>query len=92
MPDFDEDQTTPEEMTQTGPLPDVLTAKQVAAYLQVSYKIIINLAKAGDVPAFMVAGQWRFLRSDLDRWLTVMSRKDYRGPALPDVPDDQEGG
>lgn len=60
-----------------------LTAQEVADLLRVSYKFITSLAKAGGIPAFKVAGQWRFLKADVEAWLLAISRRDYRGPDLP---------
>lgn len=57
----------------TGPL-DVMTTKQIAAYLQVGERSIYNMAVAGEIPAAKVAGQWRFYRPEVDRWLTKLSR------------------
>jgi excisionase family DNA binding protein len=71
------------ETTPAGELPQVLTAQEVADLLRVSYKIITTLAKAGEIPAFIVAGQWRFLKNDVESWLLAMSRRDYKGPELP---------
>lgn len=56
-----------------GPL-DVMTVDQVAAYLQVGARSIYNMAAAGEIPAAKVAGQWRFYRPEVDRWLVELSR------------------
>lgn len=82
-----ESKAPPESSSPTGNLPPVLTAAEVAGLLQVSYKVVLTLAKNGEIPAFMVAGQWRFLKTDLDSWLLVMSRKDYTGPDLTEGGD-----
>lgn len=79
-----EEGITPEEVGPADNLPQVLTAQEVADLLRISYKIVIGLAKSGEIPAFVVAGQWRFLKADIDAWLLAMSRRDYKGPDLPD--------
>lgn len=73
---------TGEEPTPAGDLPQVMTAQEVADLLRISYKVVIALSKAGDIPALMIAGQWRFLRSDIEAWLLAMSRLKYKGPEL----------
>lgn len=74
----------------TDPTPTVMTVEDLAAYLQISPKSVYKLATAGELPAVKVAGQWRFYRPVIDRWLKVLSLKEYTGPALGDLAD--EGG
>jgi excisionase family DNA binding protein len=57
----------------TGPL-EIMTTKQMAAYLQVGERSVYNMAVAGEIPAAKVAGQWRFYRPEVERWLTMLSR------------------
>jgi len=69
----------PDKFASDGDLPLVLNATEVADLLRVSYRVIITMAKEGEIPAFQVAGQWRFLKTALFAWLENMSRIDYRG-------------
>ena len=46
-----------------------MTVRDVAAYLNVDEKTIYRLAQRGELPAFKVAGTWRFQREDLQRWI-----------------------
>lgn len=78
------EELNPEGTPPAGDTRSVLTAQEVADLLQVSYKVIIAMAKDGEIPAFRIANQWRFLRADVDRWLQVMSRQEYKGPTLGD--------
>ena len=48
---------------------EILTIKQVAAYLQVTERTVYRLAAADGIPAFKVGGSWRFRRRDLDQWI-----------------------
>ena len=50
---------------------EVLTIKEVAAYLKIGEKTAYSMAQAGELPGFKVRGQWRFQRSDLDKWIEV---------------------
>lgn len=58
--------------------PPVMTVDQVAAYLQVSERSIYNMAAAGEIPAAKVAGQWRFLKAEVDRWLGDLARRNLK--------------
>jgi excisionase family DNA binding protein len=53
----------------------VMTLRAVAAYLNCHVSTIYRLVKAGQLPAFRLGigdsrGEWRFLRSDIDAWIT----------------------
>ncbi|MGE7137427.1 helix-turn-helix domain-containing protein [Luteibacter sp. NPDC031894] len=48
---------------------EILTIKQVAAYLQVTERTIYRLAGGKEIPAFKVGGTWRFSRQDIDGWI-----------------------
>jgi excisionase family DNA binding protein len=52
-------------------VPDLLTTKQLAEYLQLSERSVYRLLDQGDIPALKVGGQWRFRKSALDEWLDV---------------------
>jgi len=58
-------------------LPLVMTAQEVADLLRVSYRVIIKMAKDNAIPAFMVAGQWRFSRSAIMKWIDDQSWVGY---------------
>ena len=66
---------------------EVMTVKEVADYLRVSHRTIYSMAVAGELPAAKVANQWRFKKAEVDAWLTALSRRNYNGPALPEVVD-----
>lgn len=59
--------------TPTSP-PEVMTVDDLAAYLQVSKRSVYNMASAGEVPAVKIAGQWRFFKPTVDRWLEEQSK------------------
>ena len=46
----------------------IFTLSQAAELLQISERTLWNLAKAGDVPAFRIGAQWRFLEGRLLEW------------------------
>ena len=44
----------------------ILTLKEVAAYLKLAEKTAYRLASEGKLPGFKVGGSWRFKREDLE--------------------------
>lgn len=47
----------------------ILTLKEVAAYLKLAEKTAYRLASEGKLPGFKVGGSWRFKRVDLEAWI-----------------------
>jgi excisionase family DNA binding protein len=47
-----------------------LTTEEVLEYLQVNLRTVYRLIKAGKIPAVRVGRQWRFRKTDIDRWLS----------------------
>lgn len=60
----------------TKPKADILTITEVADYLKVAERTLYRLAAARKVPAFKVGGTWRFVRSDIDKWIKQQSLVD----------------
>jgi len=58
---------------------DLLTAKQVAAYLQLSQRSIYRLLERGALPAIKIGGQWRFRKAAIDEWIDL-----HMGQLAPD--------
>lgn len=48
---------------------EILTLKEVAAYLKLAEKTAYRLAAEGKLPGFKAGGSWRFQRSDIERWI-----------------------
>lgn len=72
--------------------PDVMTVKQLAAYLQVGERSVYNLAKAGDLPGVFIANQWRFYRPEIERWLAMQSRQSVGDPTPVEPPKVNQNG
>jgi excisionase family DNA binding protein len=51
--------------------PEVLTAGEAAELLQVEEQVVLELARAGELPGRELGGQWRFARAALLRWLSA---------------------
>ncbi len=48
---------------------EVLKVQDVAVLLKVGEKTVYSMARTGELPAFKVRGQWRFVRKDIDLWI-----------------------
>jgi excisionase family DNA binding protein len=56
-------------------MPDeVLTIKEVAAFLKLAEKTVYAMAQAREIPAFKIRGQWRIKRTELDQWIDAQPR------------------
>lgn len=53
----------------------ILTLKEVAAYLKLAEKTSYRLASEGKLPGFKVGGSWRFKREDLEAWIDSQKAK-----------------
>ena len=47
----------------------ILTLKEVAAYLKLAEKTAHKLAAEVKLPGFKVGGSWRFKGADIERWI-----------------------
>ena len=54
--------------------PSVMTIDEVAVYLGFAEATIRRMLRDREIPAAKVAGQWRFLTAEVDRWLADLSR------------------
>ena len=48
---------------------DIITIRELAAYLKMAEKTLYRLAAEGCVPGFKVGGAWRFRKSEIDKWI-----------------------
>jgi len=56
-------------------IPKVLTLSEVSDYLNVSPVTIYRLLRRKQIPAFRLAGNWRFNVEDLALWMEGQSNK-----------------
>jgi len=47
----------------------ILTLKEVAAYLKLADRTVYLYAQTGKLPGIKIGSAWRFRRVDIDRWL-----------------------
>ena len=52
---------------------EIMTVKQVAEYLQMDEHTIYKLSRSGQIPSIKIAGQWRFKKDLIDRWIDEQS-------------------
>jgi len=57
---------------------DIMTIKEVAAYLKLTEKTAYRLAAEGKIPGFKVGGSWRFKKADIENWIEVKKMKAHR--------------
>ncbi|MBC7333692.1 MAG: helix-turn-helix domain-containing protein [Actinobacteria bacterium] len=56
----------------------LMTVKEVAEYLRLDEHTVYRMARKGEIPAYKVAGQWRFKKELLDKWLESYIVKEKR--------------
>lgn len=49
--------------------PDIMTLEEVAEYLRISERTVYDWAQKGDIPCGKIGTAWRFLRSDIEKWV-----------------------
>ncbi len=52
---------------------EIMTVKQVSEYLQMDEHTVYKLARKGLIPSLKIAGQWRFKKEVIDKWITEQS-------------------
>ncbi|QNI37488.1 helix-turn-helix domain-containing protein [Edaphobacter albus] len=50
-------------------LHDIMTAKEVAEYLRMSHKTVINRAIRGELPGKQIGSLWRFSRKSIEQFV-----------------------
>jgi excisionase family DNA binding protein len=49
----------------------VMTLHEVAQFLRCHESTVYRLTKRGQIPAFRLGSEWRFLRSKIEQWITT---------------------
>lgn len=55
---------------------DVMTLREVAAFLKVHPNTIYRMARSGKLPAFKMGTDWRFRREAIESWVRARDRED----------------
>jgi len=48
---------------------ELLTLEELAKYLKISKYTLYKMLENGKIPGFKIANQWRFKKSEIDRWI-----------------------
>ena len=57
---------------------EILTIKEVAAYLKLNKKTAYKLTAEGKIPAFKVGGSWRFRKDEIENFTKEQSIQDIK--------------
>jgi excisionase family DNA binding protein len=52
-----------------GELPNIMTVRELAAYLRMHEMTIYRMARQGEIPAYKVGNRWRFNKHRVEKWL-----------------------
>ncbi len=52
---------------------EILTIRELSAYLKVMERTIYRLSAARKIPSFKVGGTWRYSKADIDLWIRKQS-------------------
>ena len=66
-------------------LKKVMTADELADYLQFNRSTIYKMARAGKIPAIKFENVWRFSKDAIDLWLKNRSVENFRGSLQENV-------
>lgn len=66
-------------------LKKVMTADELADYLQFNRSTIYKMARAGKIPAIKFENAWRFSKDAIDLWLKNRSVENFRGSLQENV-------
>ena len=48
---------------------DIMTVKDLPAYLKIAEKTAYRFALEGKIPGFKVGSAWRFRKGEIDQWI-----------------------
>jgi len=58
---------------------EILTAKEVAEYLNIHPLTVHKYAREGKIPAFKIGTDWRFHKKYIERWIREKSSYNLQG-------------
>lgn len=57
---------------------EIMTVRELAAYLKLNEKTAYRLAASGTLPGFKVGGSWRFRREEIGKWISAQRAKEKK--------------
>lgn len=58
---------------------DIMTIREVAAYLKLNEKTTYKLVAEGKIPGFKVGGSWRFRKEEIVQWTKEGTKREKNG-------------
>jgi len=62
-------------MDRAGPMAEIMTTKEMAAYLKLHEITICKYAADGVIPAIRIGRVWRFDKEEIDNWIGGSQKK-----------------
>lgn len=59
--------------------PEIMTLRELAEVLRIAPSTVYRELKAGTLPGFKVARDWKFARTDIQRWIERKTKQGSRG-------------
>ena len=56
------------------PKSELMTAEETCRYLKITSRTLYRYLRNHQIPAFKLGKEWRFVRSDLERWIRDRTR------------------
>ncbi|MCQ2588831.1 MAG: PTS sugar transporter subunit IIA [Treponema sp.] len=64
---------------------DILTIEEVSKYLRVSDETVCDWAEKGEIPAGKIGNEWRFKKSEVERWVNARLSSEFNNNAETEV-------
>lgn len=64
---------------------DILTIEEVSKYLRVSDETVCDWAEKGEIPAGKIGNEWRFKKSEVERWVNARLSSEFNNDAETEV-------
>ena len=58
---------------------EIMNAQEAAAYLQISYWLVLKMVRASQLPAFRCGNKIMFRKSTIDSFICAQERESYQG-------------
>jgi excisionase family DNA binding protein len=58
----------------------MMTLREAAAYLRIHSATLECMAQDGSIPALLIDGKWRFLKSSVDEWVSLQRFRPEENP------------
>ena len=58
---------------------ELLILEELAKYLKISKHTLYKMLEKGKIPGFKIANQWRFRKSEIDKWIEEQRKLAAKG-------------